>query len=356
MIELDDLEVHREIDHSDMYSRIIHLPEQILKAYNEVNVFLPDSFAEIQLSRIKKIALCGMGGSAIAADIAKSAFRTVLPITVTKSYEIPIIDPNTLVIALSYSGNTEEVLSCVDNAMSKTKYIAAITSGGKLAGMLGNNFYRINLPQGFPPRSAIGYLFFSLMKLMEDFQIIPDQRKVVNAAIANLIKKAGAIASSVPQEENLAKSSAAAIKGKIPIIYTSNPHLDPLGYRWKCQINENAKYPAFNNTFPEMNHNEIEGWEKADLTDDFIPVFLRDLNDRSVYKKRMNVFKKILGESKVEYLDFIVEGDSDVEKIFSLIYLGDMISYYLAILNKVDPTRIDFIERFKKKIKEKERT
>lgn len=347
---LDDLEKQKLLDTENMYHKIIHLPEQILKSYFEPNIHKPGSFEQLNLKDIKRVIICGMGGSAISGDIAEAAFGTKIPFDVVKNYQIPFLDENTLVIICSYSGNTEETVSCLKQAITNTKFIGAITSGGKVKEIVDKNYCWVELHPGLPPRSAIGYLFFSLMKVLETFEIIPEHKKKVNLAISNLMKKTDAITNTTPSEKNLAKSSAEKIQDKIPIIYSSNPQLAPLAYRWKCQFNENSKYPAFFHTFPEMNHNEIEGWEVKGFKDIFIPIILKKLDDEKKYQKRINAFKKILKKNDTEYLEFFVEGESLVEEIFSLIYLGDMISYYLAILQKVNPTSIEFINFLKEEI------
>ena len=192
------------------------------------------------------------------------------------------------------------------------------------------------------------------MKILEAFKIIPEHTKQVRSVIANLVKKAGAIAESVPEEMNIAKFAAGKIEGKIPIIYTSNPQLAPLGYRWKCQFNENAKYPAFHHTLPEMNHNEIEGWEAEDLKERFIPIILSKFKEAPNYQKRINAFKDILQRSNIEFLEYFAEGSTLVEEIFSLIYLGDIVSFYLGILRDVNPTSIEFIDYLKKTIQKED--
>jgi len=350
MSKLDNIEKIKQLDPDNMYHKIIKIPEQILKAYFEPQLKTPKGFSDLQLNKINKVVICGMGGSAISGDIARSAFGTKIPFEVVKDYHIPYLDENTLVVVLSYSGNTEETLSCLQQALQSTKFIGVITSGGKVKQLIDEDHCWLELPSGLPPRSAIGYLFFSLMKILEIFNIIPDHTKQVRSVIANLVKKAGAIADSVPEEMNIAKFAAGKIEGKIPIIYTSNPQLAPLGYRWKCQFNENAKYPAFHHTFPEMNHNEIEGWEADDFKEKFIPIILSKFKEASKYQKRINAFRDILRRSDIDFLEYYAEGSSLVEEIFSLIYLGDMVSFYLGILRGVNPTSIEFIDYLKKKI------
>lgn len=350
MIDLDDLKIHQKIDRSGMYSKIIHLPEQVLKAYEEVKKHQSDKITEADKNKIDNIVICGMGGSAISGDIARVCFGNLLPVQVIKDYQIPYLNKNSLVIPISYSGDTEETLSCLQQALKITSHIAAITSGGKLKELISDKFYWIELESGMPPRSAIGLLFFSLVRILEDFGIIQDQSGVVKKIVADLIKKANSLCLANPVEMNIAKNSATLIKGKVPLIYPAAPQLQPLAYRWKCQINENAKYPSFTHAFPEMNHNEIEGWEHTAHNNSFIPIFLKRMQEEEKYNKRITAFKQILNREKIEYLEFYLEGESLMQQIFSLIYLGDMISYYLAVLEGTDPTEIENINFLKKAI------
>ena len=330
-----------------MYSKIINLPGQIKQAYEASNVNFPKTFEK---DGINRLVICGMGGSAISGDIAKAAFQHLLPIEVVKGYNLPFIDKKTLVVILSYSGNTEETLSCFYQAKKRTTKIAAVTSGGTLREEVEKRFLWVELPTGYPPRSAIGFLFFSLIKILENYDIIENQQEIVNKTIANLVKKADALAVETPEESNLAKMISWTLFDKIPLIYSSVPELGPLAYRWKCQINENAKYPAFHHTFSEMNHNEIEGWESRGFEGKFIPIFLQNMNDDKQTKKRIIAFKNILEKLGIEFNEFFTEGDSYIERVFSLIYFGDMLSYYLALLKEVNPTTIEFIMYLKENI------
>jgi len=291
-----------------------------------------------------------MGGSAISGDLAQAAFGKMIPIFVCKDYKLPCITDKTLVILLSYSGNTEETLSCCKEAFKLTPHIAGVTSGGELRSLLEERFMWVELIGGNPPRSAIASLFFSLLKILEQFQIIPSQAVEVEKTIGIMMLKAAALAARNPFQSNLAKSSASTISGKIPLIYSAIPEFASVAYRWKCQINENAKYPAFYHTFPEMNHNEIEGWEIAGMYDTFIPIFLAPMTLTDRYAKRIEVFKSLLSERKQPWLEFYAEGDNFIVQAFSLIYLGDMISYYLGILQEVNPTTINYINYLKKQL------
>ena len=345
---LDNLNFINELDKEDMYHKIINLPEQILQAYENAKMHNVKLISNT--TKINRIIICGMGGSAISGDIAKAAFENLIPIEVVKYYDLPYVDENTLVITISYSGNTEETLSCLRQAMERTILIGAITSGGKMLELVEKKFPWVEVQSGFPPRAAIARLFFSLLRLLEEFQIIPSQAEIEKKTVAQLIKKAGSICLETLSDENLAKSSAMQIKDRIPIIYSSDPKIFPLAYRWKCQLNENAKYPAFSNTLPEMNHNEIEGWEVKGFSEKMLPIFLGFMHEKPQIQKRKDVLKKLFTEYNIDYLEFFVEGNSLIEQIFSLIYLGDMISYYLAILQNVNPTSIDFIDHLKRNL------
>nr|HPR18356.1 SIS domain-containing protein [Candidatus Cloacimonadota bacterium] len=174
-----------QLDKDNMYHKIIHLPEQILLTYQNAKLYLPDILADKQ--KIQRLIICGMGGSAISADIAKAAFGKDIPIEVVKGYELPYCDRDTLVITISYSGNTEETLSCLQEAMTKTNLIAAITAGGKMKQLVENKFAWVEMEAGFPPRAAIAGLFISLLKLLEAMEIIPSQAALVKKIAAHLI-------------------------------------------------------------------------------------------------------------------------------------------------------------------------
>ncbi len=344
---LDNIDLIKQIDTEDMYHKIIHMPEHILEAYFKANIH---HFEKNPQTKINKVIISGMGGSAIAGDIIYALYNQNISINIVKDYYLPYCDENTLFIACSYSGDTEETVACLKTAIEKKAIIWGVTTGGKVKSIIDNLYPWLELKPGFPPRSAIAWLFFSVLKVLELNGIVEDQTKAVNKVAAALMMKAGAVAKSVPSTQNFAKSSAENLNGKIPLLYSSNPVLSAVAYRWKCQINENTKYPAYFHTFPEMNHNEIEAWENKSFNNHFMPVFLRFFNEENNYEKRIRVFKKLLNEQNIDYLEFFADGDIPLTKVFSLIYLGDMISFYLAILNQTNPTTINFINYLKQNI------
>ena len=209
---------------------------------------------------INNIVIAGMGGSAISADLLKSFLKDELqiPLYVNRDYVLPkFVDENTLVIISSYSGNTEESISCFKDAVKKSCKIMAVSTGGWIKKFADeNDFPCINLKEGFQPRFALGVSFFTLLKILQSMELISSQDEVVNK-ITLLWKKKGIEYSG---EENIARKHAEELIGFIPIIYSSS-NFEAIGYRLKCQFNENSKLHAFHNVIPELNHNEIIGWE-----------------------------------------------------------------------------------------------
>ena len=290
-------------------------------------------------SDISNIVVLGMGGSAIGGDMLKYYLvNSKVPVTVVRDYKAPsFIDENSLVFAVSYSGNTEETLSAFRDAKSKNANIIGITSGGQLASECSS---LITIPSGLQPRAALGYIFFPMLGVLHNSNITRVRNEDLNEAL-ELLKKSDLFNTN---GENLAKK----IKDKIPIIYSSEA-LAPVAMRWKTQINENAKMPAFYNVFSEMNHNEIVGYRSIDRK--FTAILIRDKNDNDRIKKRMDICKKIM-EQAVDVYDVEVQGNSLLARMLSTIYLGDFVSYHLALWNRVDPTPVEIIEDMKKKLNE----
>ncbi|MCW8824265.1 MAG: bifunctional phosphoglucose/phosphomannose isomerase, partial [Ignavibacteriaceae bacterium] len=219
---------------------------------------------KINISNLKKnnfssIVFCGLGGSAISGDLL-SDFLTEeikLPFKVVRGYNLPSYsNDDTLVIISSYSGNTEETISCFEQAMKRNSSIVVITSGGKIWEEANKNkIPAIKIESGFQPRYALGLSFFSLLKLMQELGFTNEEKTVKK--ITDLWKKKG---EEYSKEKNVAVQFAEQLIGFIPVIYSSE-FLSSAGYRFKSQINENSKLHAYHHILPEMNHNEIIGWE-----------------------------------------------------------------------------------------------
>jgi glucose/mannose-6-phosphate isomerase len=319
------------IDKSDYLSVLENFPRQCREAL-ELTKGMKIS------GKIGSIVICGMGGSAIGGDMLKSYMRdNEIPVVVNRDYNLPkFVNESTLVFVISYSGNTEETLSCYKEAVKKKATIWGITSGGKLEGLCKNI---IKIPSGLQPRAATGYLFFPMLGLLYNTGIIDVKNAELNEFL-DMIK-------DVEKFKSAGEELAKKMKEKLPIIYSSNL-FEPVAYRIKTQFNENSKHPSYHHTFSEMNHNEILSVESMERSK-FIVFMIRDEGDHPRIKKRMDICKDIF-ERNVDVEEIKTQGKYLLTRMFSAIYLGDFITYYLAINKRVDPAPVVVIEWLKKKL------
>jgi glucose/mannose-6-phosphate isomerase len=353
------LESLRTHDPSDMYSAILNFPR-----YAREGVELGRGAQPLSKSKARKILILGMGGSAIGGDLFRSYIQGFadnggIDIHVYRSYTPPAVDSKTTVIASSYSGNTEETLSGYD-AVSGAGQMLVMTTGGKLADLAKRNRNKtITLPAGLQPRAAMAYSFFPILELLAVKSELfgAEVREATERGIEETIALLGKLAkkySAGPTGSNPAFALAEKINGKIPVIYSGSDKLDTVNIRWRGQIQENAKYLAFGNLLPEMNHNEINGWSHPKgLVGEFLPIFLRDRDDHERIAARIDITKRIIAKSTGAMQEVRSQGDSLLARLFSLIYLGDWVSYYLAVLNGTDPSPVPVIENLKKQLAKK---
>lgn len=297
------------------------------------------------LKLAKKFIVSGMGGSHLAADLIKT-WEPSFDMIVHHDYGLPQVSDSLkkyLTIISSYSGNTEEALDGFNIAVSQKLPVAAISVGGKLLEMAKE--YKkpyIQMPDtAIEPRSALGFSAVSLLKMMGQENALSEMRK---------------ISFNMPELEEKGKALAERIKGHIPVIYTSTVN-GPIGYNWKIRFNETGKIPAFCNTIPELNHNEMVGFdregESRELSDSFYFIFLKDNKDHKRNLLRMDITKEILEEKglAVEYLE--LAGNNIWEKIFSSLLLADWTAFYTAQIYKLEAQETAIITRFKNTIKER---
>jgi glucose/mannose-6-phosphate isomerase len=339
------------VDRDNFKRFLINFPKQIAdsqKIFKNNTPRLSKSF--------QNIIYLGMGGSAIAGNIIREVLydNLKLPLQVVRGYDIPGFCSNlSLVIASSYSGNTEETLSAVTMAAKKGAKIVAVTSGGELLKLAKKKKWPVlKVPEGFPPRQAFGYLFFLA------YQVI---LKTINKKIsAEEFKDLVHFSESMVQVSDemsgegktFTKDLALRLKNKIPIIYSSAPYLSTVATRWKNQFQENAKSMAFDNVIPEMNHNEIVGWEMDSLPKkNYLVIFLEHDETNSRINKRLQLTKSIIQDTGTEVVEIYAEGDSLLTKTISLIIKGDWISYYLALFYEKNPASIVNIDYLKSELK-----
>ena len=342
---LDNSQHIAKIDRSNMRKLLQAFPEQLAQAW-ELSTELPTQ-------EFEKIVICGMGGSAIGGDYLRVYLQQKgfsKPITVVRGYELPsFADKNTLVFAVSYSGNTEETLSCAQQALKLGCPLIAITSGGKLAQLAREHSVPVvKIPSGMPPRTALAFLFApilrSLLPLLHEATI----EQEVSEAVETL-QPLAATYGNKPETENPAKQLARAWHERIPIIYGSSGLTEAVAHRWKTQINENAKQPAHWDLLPELHHNEIMGWESP-LSKRFVYVLLRNPDEHPQVQKRFQITRELLEERDHTVLEFQGQGQGLLSRLLTLSYLGDWASFYLAILNGVDPTPVALIETMKRRL------
>lgn len=304
-------------------------------------------------ARIDNVVLTGMGGSALAGLICRDWWDDQLgiPFVISRDYRLPkYVGKHTLVIASSYSGNTEETLSATDDAAQKGARIIAIAAGGKLQQLAQDNHYPFaQLPGGFQPRMAV----WSAVRVLAD---VFDQLSLVNGAVEqlkatqpNLEAATDNLLPAVATEQNQAKQLAQQLNGKTPVIY-AGPTLASAAYKWKISFNESAKNVAFCNVFSEFNHNEFMGWTAKPDDKPFAVVELQSDLDHPQIQKRFAVSNQLLGGKMPEPILIKAEGKSRIEQLLWSIQLGDFTSLYLALLNNVDPTPVELIEKLKQQL------
>jgi len=340
------------LDKSGMYDRIFKFPEQLEEASQIGAGLSPDME---YYKDIDNIVLVGMGGSAIGGDLVKSYLSDSLkvPFIICRNYHLPaFVNEKSLVIGSSYSGNTEETISALNAGIEKNAKIFCLTTGGKVGRIAKEKGYlTAQLPTGYQPRAALGFSVVPLLYFLAKTGFIADPSNDIAEVIAGLKAYRQQYEIENVTEKNPAKLLAQKLYNKIPIIYTGPELTDTVGTRWKGQFCENAESLAFNNQFPEFNHNELVGWNKIDsYRDNLIVVYLRDTEDFEQVAKRMSIVEEIINDNGVEIVNIYSQGDFRLGRIFSLIQIGDFASFYLAILNEVDPTPVKFIDMLKEKL------
>jgi glucose/mannose-6-phosphate isomerase len=352
MVNLDDKSIYTSLDKSGMGAQIRGLPEQCRLAWEKALTFkLPPGYSDVN-----KVVILGMGGSAIGGDLlrgmAGNACRAVM--LVQREYDLPgWVDEKTLVIASSYSGNTEETLSSFAQALKKDCRKLAIATGGKLADMAreaGVPLFVID--HVAPPRAALGASLLPLLAIAGSLGLLSLKKDEVGAALASLEKLGAGWQEDSPVERNRAKQLALKSQGKIAVVYGAGLLTD-VARRWKTQINENSKAWAFFETLPELNHNAVLGYSyPAELAGSFYVLMLRcrSLHPRTLI--RYTVTGELLSKAGIPYEYIDSAGNSPLEDMLGLVLLGDWVSYYLAMLYGADPSPVPQIDFLKKRLAE----
>jgi len=348
---LDDENNVKKIDRAGMLSLIENFPEMMERSADTSAGIRPAKMS----GKIENIMFCGMGGSAISADVAQKIISGCLnvPSAVSRSYDLPqFVGENSVVFVLSYSGNTEETISAYETAKRSGARIVCITSGGKIEELAKHDGYTVYpLPQGFPPRASMPYILAALLYAVEDVFHGCGFKDQIKECIPVLKKIRDRNKPAIKHENNTAKQIASKIFSKIPVILGSTIGSDVAAYRWKCQFSENSKITSVANVFPEMDHNEIVNLAGLDKgKNDFCAILLRDSAESEKIKKRIEATKRIISAGIEDIIELWSEGETGLSRMMSLCYMGDFVSAYIALLRGVDPTPVTAIDRLKKEL------
>ena len=295
------------------------------------------------------LVVCGMGGSAVGGDLAAAAVggRLERPMITVRDYTLPSwVGPDALVLCASYSGGTEETLAACAAAAELGARRVAMTTGGALAeAARSDGVPVIGVPSGLQPRAAVAYMTVGALQCATAAGAAPDVRAEIEAASTLLATLAAEWGPDAP-EDSAAKALAHQLADTIAVVYGAGPTA-AVASRWKTQINENAKRPAFSATLPEADHNEICGWEASRELARLSAVFLGDRDQDPRLRRRIEPTATAAAAGAVDVERVEALGETAVERIMSLVFLGDLISAYMAVLEGVDPTPVEAIDRFK---------
>ena len=345
--------MNKDIDTQNMFGSIWNFPDNIIEAMKiGSSIVLQNDF-----SKVEKVIVAGMGGSAIGGDVTGALIENKLdiPFIVIRGYQLPNwVDERTLVICSSYSGDTEETLSAFDDAQSRNALICSITTGGTLVDKcLSSGCDVINIPDGLQPRAALAFSFVPMLYLLKKVGKISLESISWLSKAAKLLKDVRE-GYSIDDQSNPTWSLAQKIKYRLPIIYTGSERLNPVAIRLKGQLCENGKMLAYNNSLPEMNHNEIEGWENnKGLFEQYYIIWLKDKDDHDRVKLRQNATLEILRKNGVKQSALKMKEKSFSERFLHMIHYGDWLSYWCAIAHESDPGPVEKIIQLKKKLASK---
>ncbi|MDQ2817731.1 MAG: bifunctional phosphoglucose/phosphomannose isomerase [Candidatus Eremiobacteraeota bacterium] len=346
----------RPLDPQNMLAAIGGLPEQCEDAKA---IAQRAELGGLIGRRFSSVVLAGLGGSAIGGDFLRATFEGQLscPFAVVRDYDLPgYVGANTLVLASSNSGNTEETLSAYAQARKAGAPILALTTGGQLADRCAaDGVPVVRFPGGLQPRAAVGYSFIPLIVVAARLGLIPQTLDAdVDEAVDMLKAVRDDCKAGDAQQPNHARRLASSWLGKIPLIYGSHAERGVVAYRWKTQINENAKAFAMANVFPELNHNETVGWSgehgQGQPENVLSVVILRDDREPPHIVKRVELTKQIIRKHAASIDEVWSRGRSSLARMLSLVYVGDFASCYLAYAYGEDPTPVKVIDWLKSEL------
>ncbi len=341
-------EISREliaaVDSSGQLADVLALPEHLRDA-----VWRVESAIMQDWDTPAGLVVAGMGGSAIGGALARAALgdHASRPIFVTRAYGLPTwTTPETMVLCASYSGNTEETLACYESAGALGAKRTVVTTGGRLAEMArADGVPVIPIPGGFQPRAAVAYMIVAALEVAALCGVGPRLTPEIDVAASHVEQLVAEWGPDAP-EDSLAKEIARGLLGTTPVVAGAGL-TTAVAYRWKTQINENAKQPCFFNELPELDHNELAGWEGARDVGRFSAVFLDDSDAHPRVKQRMEITERLIAGNAAASFRLETRGETAIERVISLVLLGDLVSIYLAALRGVDPGPVRVLDELK---------
>lgn len=338
------------MDSIDFLGMTLDLPEQFQSALDEAKVV---DVSAIETSSISSIVVLGMGGSGVSGDIVAAvvAPSCKVPVLVSKHYELPaFVGPETLVIAASYSGTTEETLNAVKLSQAQRAPLVVICSGGELAQLAANSStpcVRYKAPENMQPRAAMGAMVAPIFVALDKLGLFDEGIAECESAIKQTAKRRQECKD--PKEKHIVSELIERISTTIPIIYGGGQIGAAAAYRFKCDFNENAKAPAYWHQYPELCHNEIVGYgQHGDVTRQLLTlVELRHDYEHDQVKRRFEISRELIRETLHDVIEVKAQGDTRLAQLIDLCYIGSLVSVFLAIDAGVDPGPVDIIWQLK---------
>lgn len=341
---LSPTEVAR-IDPGGMRDIIASLPDQL-----ESSLHLGLGSA-VDLGEAQHVFLLGMGGSAIAGDVfaAWVADRSKVPIQVVRDYRLPsYARPEDVLVAISYSGNTEETLAATTQGIKLGCRVLAVTSGGALRELARKSDVPVfEVPPGLPPRGAFGHLFGVLPAVGEEW-VFGHLRSDLDRGIAHLRELRKRLQPEAGIRQNRAKRIAVRIRSTVPVVYAATP-FTAIAKRWQTQLNENAKILAFSSSFPEADHNELVGWCEDPRARRHTPILIRDRDESPEIRRQLDITVDLMSR-RAPLLEIEDDGETILSRLLGTLYLGDYVSLYVAALRRVDPLPLPPLAEFKQRL------
>lgn len=350
MIDLDDLSLLEKIDSENVLGAVERFSEQCAAGWDtgRAATNLPDA------SGVESIVVLGMGGSGVSGDVTQAVVEPRLPVpfrTIKGYGPLPEwIGRNTLVFAVSYSGSTEETVAALREAHDRGARAITISSGGPLLEMAeAFGLAHISIPTGLQPRASLGYLTMPVLAALVEVGLIPNLDDDVDETISVLGEIQARSHRSRTRQENPAKDLASRIHGNVPIIYGGQGLGSVAAYRFKCDLNEYGKTPAFWHELPELDHNEIVGWNRLDqlTTSNFLGIMLRDSEEHERVALRFDITRSLIENKLGSIIELHSEGRSPLARVLSLILITQLAAIYVGLAYEVDPGPVEAITKLK---------